>query len=212
MKPTQYLFALTAILLGSLTALPCDAQKILYFDGAGNPVKEKKALLLQERVKINDTLWDFSTYRIKKPRLFSMQFRDEQGLVPNGRFLHYDPFGNCDTIGHYANGEKEGYWETYTPKGRIIIRREYHKDSLVNEEDSNEIKSDSKSMHDLLYGGRKIVETESEFPGGTKAWLNFLRRKIQYAEEEIEVDVPGTPVIFFTILADGHLDAQHTYV
>src|SRR5258708_30803867 len=83
-------------------------EKLAYFNEDGKPVKEKQAVMLQQRLRINDTLWEFNTYRVNAPRLVSMQSRDEKGNTLNGRYIAYYRKGKYHTIGHYSNGIRDG--------------------------------------------------------------------------------------------------------
>ncbi|HVS98015.1 MAG TPA: energy transducer TonB [Puia sp.] len=47
------------------------------------------------------------------------------------------------------------------------------------------------------------VETESEFPGGTKAWLNFLNTHLTYPKKAVRKKIEGTVILQFIVDKDG---------
>ncbi|HXB93322.1 MAG TPA: energy transducer TonB [Puia sp.] len=194
--------AMRVILIGSLlTPLASGAQSISYYDSSGQPVKERKAALLREVVKIDDSRWEFNIYRMKGPRLVSVQTIDEEGLIPNGRYIHYDPWGNCDTLGQFINGHKEGHWEIFSFKGRLLTQLEYHTDTLVEERDSTHIT-----------GIFKPVEIQAAFPGGPPAWLHFMNRIFRYPDFAVNNGITGTSAISFLVMTDGSINLQEIYV
>src|SRR5258708_39909727 len=89
----------------------CSAQeKLAYFNEDGKPVKEKQAVMLQQRLRINDTLWEFNTYGVNAPRLVSMQSRDEKGNTLNGRYIAHYRKGDYDTLGDCIDWTEAGGW------------------------------------------------------------------------------------------------------
>src|SRR5258708_4904062 len=162
----------------------CSAQeKLAYFNEDGKPVKEKQAVMLQQRLRINDTLWEFNTYRVNAPRLVSMQSNDEKGNILNGRYIAYDRKGNYDTIGYYSNGMREGNWHVYTTKGRVLKELTYTRGKLTGKKDSTQLNEETQKWRDSVWKGRTIVEVESEFPGGTPAWMQYLTGHMHYPQE-----------------------------
>ena len=47
------------------------------------------------------------------------------------------------------------------------------------------------------------VEFESEFPGGTKAWLNFLNAHLTYPNKAVRKKIEGTVILQFIVDKDG---------
>ncbi len=213
MRSIQYLAALAVLLLtGSLAAFRCNAQKIYYFDGAGRPVKEKKARFMQVQTKVNDTTWEFNTYRINGPRVVSLQYRDEKGLVLNGLYINYDRMGNCDSTGGYVSGRKQGQWDIYAPNGRLLKSLHVRTDTLVGEKDSTQINNERKLADDSLHAVRTVVEIESAFAGGARGWLRYLNQNLRYPDDAVERKIQGTPLIGFIVAADGHIDQNRIVV
>jgi periplasmic protein TonB len=191
----------------------CSAQeKLLYFNEDGKPVKEKQAVMLQQRLKVNDTLWEFNTYLINGPRITSMQFNDEKGNTLNGRYLAYSRKGDCDTIGEYRNGMREGNWHIYTAKFRVLKQLTYVRGKLTGKKDSTQLNEEGQKWRDSVWKGRTIVEIESEFAGGPTAWMQYLNTHMHYPQEAVKNNIQGNCVIGFVVDKDGRIDPAYTFV
>jgi len=108
----------------SLAALFCAClcraqERLTYYNEKGTSVKEKQAVLLEQNIKLGDSLWEINLYSINGPRIFSMQCSDAEGHMLNGRYMTYDRKGLCDTVGVFVHGHKEGHWQVMTEKGRV---------------------------------------------------------------------------------------------
>jgi len=128
----------------------CSAQeKITYLSEDGRAVDEKEAAILQQTLKVNDTLWEFNFYDMYGPRSISLQCRDEKGTILNGRYIIYSQGGYFDTLGYYSNGVREGKWEV----GRQQLIYDHGK--LIEKKDSTSEK-------------KQLIDIESAFPGGPR--------------------------------------------
>ncbi|HEY4289735.1 MAG TPA: energy transducer TonB [Puia sp.] len=203
----------TLFALALLSAYATHAQeKIIYLDEDGKTVKEKKAVILEQQVKLNDTLWEVNTYSNNGPRSTSKQFSDEKGKVLNGRYIAYDRKGFCDTVGTYVYGHKEGPWRIINQKGRTLRALIFDNDKLVAKKDSTQLNEEEEKLKDSLWHGRTIVESESEFPGGAAAWMQYMNTHLKYPDRAFNNDVQGTSSITFRVEQDGHVDPVFTYV
>jgi len=61
-------------------------------------------------------------------------------------------------------------------------------------------KDSTKSVHKLAF---IKVEIESEFPGGQKAWVNFLGSNLVYPSKAVKKKIEGTLVIQFIVDSTG---------
>lgn len=209
----KYTLALIALLFAGITQAQ---EKITYLNEDGKSTKEKDAVLLEQRLKRNDTCWELNTYAAFGPRINSMQFRDEKGKIPNGRYLAYDRKGNCDTVGQYNNGTREGRWMVLSPKGRMVRELTYRNDRIVGKRDSTEANEESKKLTDSAAKaeGKTFtkVEIESEFPGGAAGWSDYLSHHLVYPKRAIEREIQGMPVVTFIVEKDGHVDPSNVYI
>jgi protein TonB len=59
---------------------------------------------------------------------------------------------------------------------------------------------DSLSAKNMVF---QKVEIESEFPGGTKAWSQFLNEHLKYPKKAIRKKIQGTVLLQFIVDKDG---------
>jgi hypothetical protein len=119
------LIALCAVLQPAVANSQDQNEKLTYLDETGNPIKQKKAVFLQQVIRFDDTLWELNFYRMHGPRIKSFRSRDDQGNILNGRFVSYSASGGTDTIGEYVNGKRYGVWSIYTATSRISAKQKY---------------------------------------------------------------------------------------
>lgn len=58
----------------------------------------------------------------------------------------------------------------------------------------------------IIDGDDKIfaqVEIESEFPGGSRAWAQYLQKHLAYPNKAVRRDIQGTVVLKFIVCTDG---------
>ena len=206
MKKTLFVIALLSVYASHAQ------EKIVYLNEDGKSVKEKQAVTLEQHLKVNDTLWEVNTYSLNGPRSSSMQFSDEKGKVLNGRYIAYDRKGYCDTVGVYVRGLREGDWLVLTTKGRVLRSLIYSNGNLIGKKDSTQLNAEDEKRKDSLWHGRTIVESESEFPGGQAAWMQYMNTHLRYPDRAVNNEVQGTVIITFRVEADGHIDPIHSFV
>lgn len=49
------------------------------------------------------------------------------------------------------------------------------------------------------------VEIESEFPGGTSAWMRYLNKSLRYPQDAIDNEIQGTVVVQFIVDKEGNV-------
>jgi protein TonB len=187
-------------------------EKIIYYNENGKAVKEKQAVLLEQNLKLNDTLWEVNLYSINGPRRVSMQCSDEKGAMLNGTYISYDRKGFCDTLGVYVHGLREGRWLVMTQKGRVLRELEFSNDNLIGKTDSAQLNERDEKLRDSLWHGRTITEKESEFPGGPTAWPLYMNTHLRYPDRAFNFGVQGTAVVGFRVEEDGYVDPRYIYL
>lgn len=192
-------------------------EKLAYLDATGNPAKEKKAVLLQQTIQFNDTLWEFNFYRMHGPRLKSFRCRDAQGNIFNGRFISYSSFGRADTIGEYSNGKRTGQWNIFSSQGRLTARQQYMDGELIWTKDTVQLQHDRDSVKasrkdTVKISGITKIEVESEFPGGASGWLQYLNKHLRYPDNALNYRIQGQVVIGFIVDTEGHIPESSVYV
>jgi hypothetical protein len=203
-------------------SLSCVAQNILketfiYYDESGNIVKQKKAVLMRQTIQINDSIWETNIYRINKPRMVSFQSTTEDGRLFNGRYIHYDIYGNADTVGFYVMGKREGIWrisDDLMRGGRMIAEQLYEHGSLIWQKDTVQLNHERDSLHghSPWESIKTKVEIESEFPGGPRAWLGFMNHNLRYPDEAVDKKLMGQTVTGFVVETDGTVPPASIWV
>jgi TonB family protein len=57
----------------------------------------------------------------------------------------------------------------------------------------------------ILVGPYEKVEVESEFPGGSRAWFNFLNTHLTYPKKAVRKRIEGTVLLEFIVDKDGSI-------
>lgn len=187
-------------------------EKLLFLNEDGKPVKEKKAVILQQQLRVNDTCWEFNTYQVLGPRIISIQFSDEKGITPNGRYLVYNPKGYCDTVGYYNHGLRDRDWRVLTSAGRTLRQLTYNNGKLTGKKDSTQLNEERKKWMDSAFGGRTIVEVESAFPGGLAGWMNYLNHHLKYPDRAVNNRIDGKPLVTFIVSKTGQIEKDNIYL
>jgi TonB family protein len=214
---TIVLLALYAVFAPAVAHSQDQNEKLSYLDETGNPIKEKKAVFLQQVIQFDDTLWELNFYRMHGPRIKSFRCRDEQGKILNGRFVSYSASGSADTIGEYTNGKQTGFWNIYTMTGRLIAQQKYENGDLLWTKDTlqlnRHVDSLMKSRKDSVNIQRFTkIEIESEFPGGTVAWLKYLNKNLRYPDDAVNRRIQGQVVVGFIVDTLGHIPVSSAWV
>ncbi|MBS1601876.1 MAG: energy transducer TonB [Bacteroidetes bacterium] len=202
---------LTLILIGTFLLSNAQQQKLIYLDDNGKSVSEKKAVTLEQHLKINDTLYEVNTYTVDGPRSTSIQYSDPKGETLNGRYITYDRKGYGLTVGTYSHGLKEGNWFVLTSKSRVLRTEIYHNGKLIQKIDSSEANED-KNISDTTGTRFTKIEVESEFPGGASAWLQYLGANLRYPQHAVDKDIQGSPIVTFIVEKDGKVLPEYIYL
>jgi hypothetical protein len=187
-------------------------EKIIFLNEKAKAVKERQAVILEQHLKLNDTIWETNLYYINGPRSLSMQSTDEEGDDLNGRYITYDRKGFADTLGVYVHGRRDGPWLVMTPEIRVLCVFNYKDGEIISKKDSTQLNAENQKIIDSLSHGRAIVESESEFPGGQSGWLQYISSHLKYPDRALNYGVQGTAIITFTIGKDGHIDPIFSYL
>ncbi len=208
---------ITLILIAVLALLQlCRAQaynnqKLIYLDENDQPTREKKAFVLKQLIRLDDTLWEVNLYRINAPRMVSYQCSDPDGQLRNGQYLTYNSGGQLDTTGYYSKGVRAGIWTILTPGGRVAAQQSYRNGQLFWTMDSVQLKHHSDSLNILLKidtTAFKKVEIESSFPGGGAGWLKYLEKNLRYPDKAVKNKIQGQVMIAFIVDTEGHISTN----
>ncbi len=186
-----------------------DKETISYMNENGEPVKEKKARYLLQKRKINDTLWELSTYELYGPLVKTIHAKDENCLIKNGGYYAKISTGG-DTVGYFANNQKDKDWVIRTSTDRILKKLEYANGALVAEKDSNQVKAEIAQKKIIDTTKKNIVfvkvEMESVFKGGQNAWASYLGQNLHYPNKAVKNRIQGTVVVQFIVSKEGKVE------
>ena len=160
----------------------------------------------------NDTAWENNFYKIKGPRIVSIQSIDPAGHTLNGRYVTYSESGLADTVGTYSNGTRTGQWDIYTLKGRLAESQFYKDGQLIWDKDTLVLQHEKDSLKALGQDTSVKVIIEAQFPGGSSAWLRYLNKNMRYPDHAINDMIMGTVVVSFIVDADGKVPKPSIWV
>jgi TonB family protein len=190
----------------------CVAQEnesVTFVNKKGEEVKEKKAVFLIQKLKLNDSLWEFNIYATLGPRLQSFHTTDQSGSVKNGNYISYQD-GMADTTGFFKNNQKDGTWSVHTHSvpDHLIKQLEYKNDLLISEKDSTEVNKRNQHILDSLNANKKFanVEAESSFSGGDRGWQQFLFKNFHYPDRAVNNNIQGQIIIQFVVNKEGKVE------
>ena len=151
---------------------------------------------------LNDTCWQFDTYNITGPLISTEQYKDEQGKVMHGQSVYFNKKGTRDSILHFANNFADGSWYYLNDTGKVFLQKDYVKGRLTATIDR--IKKDS--MDEIEYKKRdttKMVEEESSFQGGLRAWAKYLTDNMVYPDRAQKIEQQGSVILQFIVDTEG---------
>ncbi|HEY4877447.1 MAG TPA: energy transducer TonB [Puia sp.] len=190
----------------------CIAQEnetVTYVNKKGEEVKEKKAVFLIQKLKLNNKLWEFNTYEIFGPMLTSIQTKDETGSIKNGVYISYTT-GIIDTIGYFKNNQKDSTWRIFTHNvnNALVKELEYKNDKLISEKDSTEINKQRDHFLDSIKANKTSasVEIESSYISKDSGWSKFLIKNFRYPDRAINKEIQGKIIIEFIVNKEGKIE------
>ena len=190
----------------------CIAQQnetVTFVNKKGEEVKEKKAVFLIQKKKLNNKLWEINTYAIFGPMLTSIQTKDESGSIKNGVYISYTT-GIPDTIGYYKNNQKDSTWRVFTPgpNNALLKQLEYKNDILISQKDSTELNNQRDHFIDSIKANKTLqkVEIESTYIGLDSGWQKYLLKNFRYPDRAINYEIQGTVIIQFLVSNEGKVE------
>jgi periplasmic protein TonB len=190
---------ITLTLLLSLALQWASAQpkndRFYELDNDLKPTKPKKAAIYLRVRQQSETSFEYVYYQMYGPRIKMESFKDEKGTLKNGKSAYYYFDGTLDSLGQYANGKQDGAWVYLDKQGHPFRKRNYSNgvkiaDTLI----------DQKAIKDTT---RDPGDVESEYPGGTKAWQQYLLHNLHYPDRAVSAEVMGDVRLQFIVDKDG---------
>jgi len=175
------------------------------FNADWKPTDMKNAKFFLHVQRKNDSTWQWDYYNMFGPLIKTERYKDKQATILNGAVAYYSANGYLDSTGMYKNGLKEGdFWKLEEDSLRWKIKYVYHNNELkeVDIEDNKQKKNDDEEA-------KFEVETESEYPGGIKAWQKFLIKNIRYPDRAINNKIEGAVRIAFIVDTEGKIEDSY---
>ncbi len=159
--------------------------------------------MVQQVIQLNDTLWETNIYAVNGPRIVSIQSTTEDGMSRNGTYITYHRDGWADTLGFYVNGKRNGNWFVYAGK-YFVGQLHYDQDQLIWKKDTLALNHERDSLKAAQTADGQIkIEIESEFPGGLRAWGQYLNHTLRYPDDAVNKMLMGQVTIGFVVDARG---------
>jgi protein TonB len=152
--------------------------------------------------KQNDSCWRFDTYNITGPLISTEHYKDEQGKIMHGQSVYFNKKGTPDSILHFVNNLADGPWYYFNDTGKVFLQKDFVKGHLTATIDR--IKKDS--VNEIEYKKRdtsKMVEEESSFQGGLRAWAKYLTDNMVYPDRAQKIERQGSVILQFIVDTDG---------
>lgn len=193
-------------------------EKLIYLDANGKKTREKNAVVLEQQIKFDDTVYQFNFYQIDGPMFRSFRANAPDGAVLTGIYRSYDSSGRMDTTGNYDAGKRDGEWDIYS-KGWLAGKLLYDHGNLLWVKNTQQLRREHDSTvaadrKKNTIDGRTFtqVETESAFQGGDKAWLDYLQKNMNYPDKALKKRIQGQVVVAFVVDKDGQIPIGRAYV
>jgi len=177
-----------------------EAYYLLDKDFKGTTSLDKATYFLYS-LKENDSSWLFEKYNVYGPLISAEHYKDEKATTLQGHAIYYNNKGKIDSSGEYKNDMQTGVWGINNEKGEKIFERNYQQGILI---DSKMIKKEKPTAADTTIT-IDLVETESEFPGKSQAWVNYLNKNLTYPERAQNIQKEGTVIVLFIVDKDGSI-------
>jgi protein TonB len=157
--------------------------------------KPEEAVYFARRLRIDDTTWKWDVYNFTGPLITTQYFRDKGLTQKNGLQYFYHSSGYLDSSGNVANGLQNGDWNFFNDTGGFYLKKNYNNGVLVSTEGPKE----------NLDTSTKSDEHESTFRGGSKQWIRYLTKNMQYPERAMNLRKTGMVVTNFIVNAAGNV-------
>ncbi len=193
MKITPLLF----LLIGSMVGRSQEKESFYVFDANWKPTKMETAEYFLHQHQVNDSCWQWDFYNFMGPLVRTEQSGDKDGQVKNGVCYYFDKKGNNDSMTTYLRGRKNGESWKWNNDFKNRITYKYLDDSLV------EVIDDALKKKDSVISYKD--EKESEYPGGSSAWIRYMKKNLEYPERALNASVKGQVYVVFILDKEGNV-------
>jgi TonB family protein len=177
-----------------------DEDKYYMFNKDWKPSEINTAAYFIRVRKLADTNYEWLYYKMYGPRIKKESYKDLDAKIKHGKFIYYSPEGIIDSLGQYAENELNGSWYFVYKGEKPFMQKDYEHGRLIKTIPYEPKESEAKNNSKPIPG-----EKESEYPGGVKAWLNYITKNLHYPDRAFKSEAAGTVVLQFMVGPDGSI-------
>jgi protein TonB len=175
-------------------------EQYFVFDKDWKITKVKKASYFLRIRQTIDSNYEWTYYQMYGPRIKLETFKDEKAKIRNGKYIYYYSDGTIDSTGAYFNGVHNGSWYFMDTAGKIIWQKDYNM-GIVSKDIPIVQKQEEGNNGSTLKPG----EIESTYPGGVKAWQQYLMANLHYPDRAVNNEIMGDVRLQFIVDTDGSI-------
>jgi len=223
---------LSILIFFSFTSAFTQSYKYIYYlDKDLSSVDSSSALFIGKGMKDNN-FFLLDCFKKQSGKLFmSAHFTDSTVSVLDGGFKSFYDNDSEEQTGNYSNGVEEGLWISRDSLGRIKDSVEYQKGSVILKRSYRYYSNGNLESYRISNGlgleqlfklydpSGTIIQTDTddkiftktevpaEFPGGSKAWGDFLKQNLKVPDPSIYNTPSGTftVVVRFIVYKEGYI-------
>lgn len=113
-------------------------------------------------------------YKMHAPLVKERNYTDSTLTVLQGRYYEYDTNGQLSLMGEYENNLKENTWNIYNDTGKVILKKKYLNDVLVETIDPDTLKKEEPKPDSL-----DKTEKEASFGKKDNDWMKYLLKNLK---------------------------------
>ncbi len=113
-------------------------------------------------------------YKLHAPIVRERNYTDSTLTVLHGKYYEYDINGVVNLMGEYENNLKEKTWNIYNDTGKVILKKKYLNDVLIETIDPDTLKKEEKKIDSL-----DKTEKEASFGRKDNDWMKYLLKNLK---------------------------------
>lgn len=161
--------------------------KTVYLNKKWQPTKEKKARIIREISKVNDTLYKVNEFDNNRDTIMIGEYSSVEPMIENGRFVFFDTFSKSAQVsGQYKDGLMVGDWI-------------YNKTNKVNYDLNLECSVDTSDLFVIVEKMPKFQDKD------LNAFRQYVARNLVYPPRPVMQAISGRFFVQFTINKDGEV-------